>query len=101
MVEEKKRGIEEAKLDAQRAVQTKAQVISEEKPERRIKLEERKATLVEQSGQNARVEADSRAYGVRAIVEALGQTNERVLEGLLSAQMSPDLLERLTAKNGR
>jgi hypothetical protein len=126
VVEEKKRGIEEAKLDAERAVQTKAQVISEEKLEGRIKLEERKAILVEQSGQNAKVEADSRAYGVRAIVEALGQANERVLEGLLSAQMSPeqlissafrglagsaerigqlnispDLLESLTAKKGR
>ncbi|MCU7843277.1 MAG: SPFH domain-containing protein [Candidatus Thiodiazotropha sp. (ex Monitilora ramsayi)] len=92
VVEEKRRGIEEAKLDAQRAVQTKAQVISEEKLEGRIKLEERKSTLVEQSGHNAKVEADSRAYGVRAIVEALGQANERVLEGLLSAQMSPEQL---------
>jgi hypothetical protein len=126
VVEEKKRGIEEAKLDAERAVQIKAQVISEEKLEGRIKLEERNSTLVEQSGHNAKVKADSRAYGVRAIVEALGQTNERVLEGLLSAQMSPeqlissafrglatnadrigqlnispDLLESLTHKDGR
>ncbi|MGD8914495.1 MAG: SPFH domain-containing protein [Candidatus Thiodiazotropha sp.] len=92
VVEEKKRGIEEAKLDAQRAVQIKAQVISEEKLEGSIKLEERKSTLVEQSGHNAKVEADSRAYGVQVIVEALGQANERVLEGLLSAQMSPEQL---------
>jgi hypothetical protein len=56
VVEEKKRGIEEAKLDAQRAVQIKAQVISEEKLEGSIKLEERKSTLVERSGHNAKVE---------------------------------------------
>jgi hypothetical protein len=92
VVEEKKRGIEEAKLDAQRAVQTKAQVISEEKLEGRIKLEERNATLVTQSGENAKVEADSRAYGLRVVVEALGQADARVLEGLLSAQMSPEQL---------
>ena len=126
VVEEKKRGIEEAKLDAQRSAQAKAQVISEEKLDGRIKLEERKSVLVEQSGSNARVEADSRAYGVAAVVEALGQADERVLEGLLSAQMSPeqlissafrgiatnaerigqlnispDLLERLTERKGR
>jgi hypothetical protein len=92
VVEEKKRGIEEAKLDAQRAVQSKAQVISEENLEGRIKLEERSAALVEQSAHNAKVEADGRAYGVRVIVEALGEADERVLEGLLSAQMSPEQL---------
>ena len=58
----------------------------------RITLEERKATLVEQTGRNTRVESDSRAYGVRVIMEALGQADERVLEGLLSAQMSPQQL---------
>jgi hypothetical protein len=92
VMEEKKRGIEEAKLDAQRAVQGKAQVIAEEKLEGRINLEERKSTLVDQSGRNAKVESDSRAYGVRVVVEALGQADQRVLEGLLSAQMSPEQL---------
>jgi len=92
VVEEKKRGIEEAKLDAQRAVQTKAQVIAEEKLAGRITLEERKATLVEQTGRNTRVESDSRAYGVQVIMEALGEADERVLEGLLTAQMSPEQL---------
>jgi len=92
VVEEKKRGIEEAKLDAQRAVQTKAQVIAEEKLAGRITLEEQKSTLVEQTGRNTRVESDSRAYGLRVIMEALGQADERVLEGLLSAQMSPEQL---------
>ncbi len=92
VVEEKKRGISEAKLDAQRAVQAKGQVIAEEKLEGRIKLEERKSTLVEQSGHNAKVESDSRAYGVRVIIEALGQADGRVLEGLLAAQMSPEQL---------
>lgn len=92
VVEEKKRSIEEAKLDAQRSVQAKAQVISEEELDGRITLEERKSVLVEQSGNNARVEADSRAYGLAAVVEALGKADERVLEGLLSAQMSPEQL---------
>ncbi|MEW8042573.1 MAG: SPFH domain-containing protein [Candidatus Thiodiazotropha endolucinida] len=92
VVEEKKQGIEEAKLDAQRAVQSKAQVISEEKLEGRIKLEERETALVEQSSRNAKVQADSRAYGVRVVIDALGQTDEKVLEGLLSAQMSPEQL---------
>jgi hypothetical protein len=126
VVEEKKRGIEEAKLDAQRAMQIKAQVIAEEKLAGRITLEERNATLVEQTGRNTRVESDSRAYGIRVIMEALGQADERVLEGLLTAQMSaeqlissafrgiaanaerigqlnisPELLESLTRKEGR
>jgi hypothetical protein len=92
VVEERKRGIEEAKLDGQRALQTKAQVIAVEELEGRIKLEERNSALVEQRGRNVKVEADSRAYGVRVVVEALGEANERVLEGLLSAQMSPEQL---------
>ncbi len=92
VVEERQRGIEEAKLDAQRSLQQKHQVIAGEELEGRISLEARKATLVEQTGRNARVESDSRAYGVRVIVEALGQADERVLEGLMQAQMSPEQL---------
>jgi len=90
VVEEKKRGIEEAKLDAQRAMQAKAQVIAEEELEGEIKLEERKSSLVEQAAQNTKVESDSRAYGVQVVIEAMGHGDERVLEGLLSAQMSPE-----------
>lgn len=125
-VEVKKRNIRETQMEAERAIFEKKRMIADEEMTGKIALEKKKKMLVEQSAENIRVEADTRAYGVASLMEAVAKADPKVLTALMSAGMepsqliamsfmelagsaakigelniSPDLLKELTKKTGR
>jgi hypothetical protein len=91
-VENKKRQIRETQMEAERAVQEKQHLLQQEAMAANIGLEQKRHELVALAAQNARTEADARAYGIAANLEALGKADVRVLQALASAGMKPEQL---------
>ncbi len=91
-IETKKRQIRETQMDAERAVQEKEGLLQREALESNIGLEERRKALVALAGENAKVEADARAYGVSATMKALGSADAKILQALASSGMKPEQL---------
>ena len=91
-VENKKRQIRETQMDAERAVQEKQHLLHTAEMEADIGLEERRKQLVSLAGDNAKAEADARAYGISATMQALGTADTRILQALASAGMKPEQL---------
>ncbi|MBP8261630.1 MAG: SPFH domain-containing protein [Verrucomicrobia bacterium] len=91
-IETKKRQIRETQMDAERAVQEKEGLLKREALESNIGLEERRKALVALAAENAKAEADARAYGVSATVQALGGADAKMLQALASSGMKPEQL---------
>jgi hypothetical protein len=91
-VETKKRQIRETQMDAERAVQEKAGLLHREALEANIGLEDRRQSLVRLAADNARAEADARAYGVSSTMKALSGADARILQALASTGMRPEQL---------
>lgn len=91
-VENKRRQIREAQMDAERAVQEKQRLLKEEEMAGRITLEEKNKDLVQLSAANARVEADAKAYGMAAVMDAVAKIDPKVLNSLASMGMQPNQL---------
>ena len=81
-IEQKKREIKETQLEAERAVLEKRQQIQRQDMDGKIKLEESNKQLVELAGENARAEADVRAYALAGTMKAVAGTDARVLQAL-------------------
>jgi hypothetical protein len=91
-VENKKRQIRETQMEAERSVQEKEHQVQREALDANIGMEEQRKELVALAGENARAEADARAYGVSATMKALGSGDARILQALASAGMKPEQL---------
>ena len=91
-VEQKKRQIREAQMDAERAVQEKRHQLEQADMTAKVGLEDKRKQLVMLATQNAKAEADARAYGIATTVQALGNVDARVLQALASAGMKPEQL---------
>lgn len=86
-IENKKRQIRETQMDAEKAVQQKERELREAEMATRVALEDKNRELLAISTANARAEADARAYGLAAVIQALAQTDPKVLQALTSARM--------------
>lgn len=91
-VENKRRQIRETQMDAERAVQEKQRLLRDENMTGSIALEQRNRELVQLSAENTRVEADAKAYGMSAVMEAMAKIDPRVLNSLASMGMQPNQL---------
>lgn len=91
-VENKKRQILEAQMEAEKSVQHKKQELKEAEMTGRISLEERNKELTALSSENARVEADARAYSIAASMKAFSDIDPKTLQALASTGMQPDQL---------
>jgi len=91
-VEIKRRQIRETQMDAERAVQEKSRLLQEEQMASRIALEERNKELVQLTVENAKVEADAKAYGIAAVMESFAKIDPKVLDSLASVGMEPNQL---------
>jgi SPFH domain / Band 7 family len=91
-VENKKRQIRETQMEAERAVQEKRHLVQKEALEANISMEDRRKRLVALAAENARAEADTRAYGVSTTMQALGAADARILQALASTSMKPEQL---------
>jgi regulator of protease activity HflC (stomatin/prohibitin superfamily) len=91
-VEVKQRQIRETQMDAERAVQDKKRLLQEEGMAGKITLEEKNKELVQLSAENARVEADAKAYSMAAVMDAVAKIDPKVLNALASMGMQPNQL---------
>jgi hypothetical protein len=91
-VENKKRQIRETQMDAERAVQEKKHLVEKEALAAGISREGERKKLVALAAENARAEADARAYGVETTMKALAHTDAKVLQALASTNMKPEQL---------
>ena len=94
-VENKKRQIREAQMDAERAVQEKQHQLRDADMVARTALEEKNKNLVALTVENAKSEAEARAFGIGATMRALEGVDARVLQALASVGMRPDQLVAL------
>ena len=95
-VEVKKRQIRETQMDAERAVQEKERLLKEEKMAANISLEEKNKELVGLTVENAKVEADAKAYSVSAVMGSVSKIDPKVLNALASIGMDPSQLIALS-----
>ena len=91
-IENKKRQIRETKMEADRAVQEKENVLRKEALEANIGMEDRRKSLVALAAENAKAEADARAYGVSSTMKALSTADAKILQALASTGMKPEQL---------
>jgi hypothetical protein len=91
-VENKKRQIRETQMEAERAVQEKESLLKKEALEANISLEDRRKQLVAVTAENAKAEADARAYGVSSTMKALSSADAKILQALASTGMRPEQL---------
>ena len=98
-VEVKKRQIRETQMDAERAVQEKERLLKEEKMAAKISLEEKNKELVGLTVENAKVEADAKAYSLSAVMGAVAKIDPKVLNALASIGMEPGQLIALAFRD--
>ena len=91
-VENKKRQIRETQMEAEKSVQKKMRELSEAEMSAKIALEEKNRELVSLASENAKQEADAKAYGISAVMGALSKTDPKTLQALASVGMDPGQL---------
>lgn len=91
-VENKKRQIRETQMEAEKSVQQKMRELSEAEMATKIALEEKNQELVSLASENAKHEADAKAYGISAVMGALAKTDPKTLQALASVGMNPGQL---------
>lgn len=89
-VEGKRQQVREAQMDVERAVKAKEQEIARANMEGKIEIEERNRQLISLVTENARAEADARAYGIAAAMNAFSDANPTVVQALATTGMQPD-----------
>ncbi len=97
-IENKKRQIKEAQMDAEKSVQQKKREIREAEMAAKIAIEEKNKELVALSTANAREEADTKAYGLAAVMKALSGTDPKTIQALTSVGLEPGQLVALAFK---
>src|SRR5690606_39009040 len=65
----------------------------------KVALEQQNAELVQLQAGNRKLEADARAYGLQAMVEAMKGLDARSLQALMMGQASPEALMALGFQN--
>lgn len=88
-VENKKRQIREAQMEAEKSVQRKQRELGEAEMAAKIALEQQNRELVALATENARCEADAKAYGIAAVMKAVMEADPKTLQALTSVGMEP------------
>ena len=91
-IETKKQQIREAQLEAERAALEKRQQIEDQEMAGRIALEDKNKALTDLRVENARKEADAKAYAVGAVMRAVQGTDPKVLQALTVGTADPSVL---------
>ena len=91
-IETKKQQIREAQLEAERAALEKRQQIEDQEMAGRIALEDKNKALTDLRVENARKEADAKAYAVGAVMKAVQGTDPKILQALTVGTADPSVL---------
>jgi hypothetical protein len=98
-VETKRRQIRETQMDAERAVQEKRLQMQQAEMAGKINLEQENTALVKLATDNARSEADAKAYGIAAAMKAFEGVDPKVLQALSTVGMDPGQLVALAFRD--
>ena len=91
-VENKKRQVRETQLEAEQAVQAKQNLLKEEQLAFETGLEEKRKALIELAVQNAKAQADAKAYELAAVMKSVEGADPGVVQSLASVGMEPGRL---------
>jgi hypothetical protein len=79
-------------MEAERVVQEKQHQLAQADMSAKVLLEDKRKELVALAADNAKAEADARAYGVSTSMQAIRSVDARVLQALASVGMKPEQL---------
>jgi len=91
-IENKKKEIKETQLEAQRLVMQKENQIKDEKMGFETELEEKKKQLISLTVENAKAQADAKAYELSAMMKSFNGIDANVMQSLANMGMKPDKL---------
>ena len=89
-VEGKRRQVREAQWEVERAIRAKQQQIESEAMEGKIELEKRNRELVGLVTENARADADTKAYAVATVMKAFSAVDPSIVLAFATNGMQPD-----------
>lgn len=98
-IEQKKRQVRETQVESERALLEKRQQMQAQELAGKVELEQENAKLVQLQAGNKKQEADAKAYGVQALVNAMKGLDARSLQALVLGQASPETLMALGFQN--
>jgi regulator of protease activity HflC (stomatin/prohibitin superfamily) len=87
---EQERAIKENELNTEIAVEKKKREVKETEMAARVSLEQKNTELVKLAVENSKKEADAKAYGMTAMMKALGGADPKIVQAIVSGGMSPD-----------
>ncbi len=88
-VETKKRQIRETQMDAEQSIQQKQHELQQSEMQAKIALEAKNTELVSLAMENARREADVRAYSIKGLMQAYEGVDPKLLQSLAMTGMQP------------
>ncbi len=88
-VESKRRQIRETQMDAERSIQEKQHELKQSEMDSRIALEAKNAELTTLATDNAKHEADLKAYSVSALMKAYANADPKLIQALAMTGMQP------------
>lgn len=91
-VETKKRQVRETQMEAERAIQAKKNQMRAEDMAAAVALEQKNQELVALATENAKKEADARAYALSVVMKAVSGVDGKVIQSLAAAGMEPEQL---------
>ena len=92
VVEKKKREVRETQIESERVVLEKKHGIQAQELAGRIALEKDNGELVRLTAENAKLEADVRAYGLHVLVQAMRGLDARTVQAMLMGDATPEVL---------
>jgi regulator of protease activity HflC (stomatin/prohibitin superfamily) len=91
-VENKQRQIQETQIKTQQIIFAQEHELKESKLQSQITLEAKNSELINLAVENSKKEADSKAYGVEAMIKVLKEVDPKTLQALTNANLSPEQL---------
>jgi hypothetical protein len=91
-IENKRRQVRQTQLEAEEAELNKQNELKNQELDAKIKLEEKRKTLVTLETENARALSDAKAYEIQALMKALEGVDSTVIKALAGVHMSPEAL---------
>lgn len=88
-VEAKKRQIRETQMDAEQSIQQKQHELQQSAMQAKIALEAKNTELVSLAMENAKREADVKAYSIKGLMQAYEGVNPKLLQSLAMTGMQP------------
>ena len=91
-IENKRRQVKETQIEAERIVQEKENKVLEEQMAFDINLEQKRKELIKLNSENKKMETDSKAYELLAVMKSLEKVDIGIIKALANMNMKPDQL---------